>query len=120
MGHANLKFWTAREHDDIEPIRQGDSDKRTLIVAGKVEVEGEAPVLEEHVRLDGKRGILYLKFRTLTEGNSWKPVWFQKEIRSGDYDEVQLLIPSGDEATGGHLRVEKSPIKATYTESLKS
>jgi hypothetical protein len=82
--------------------------RRTLIVTGKVEVDATAtPILEEDIGQSGEPKTLYLKFRTLKSGNFWKPVWFQKEIKPGDYDKVYLLIPEGVLATGGMLKVEK-------------
>lgn len=109
MGHANLRFWKAWETPEEEHRRSDDFDssKRTLIVTGKVEVETSAkPMLEEHTKLNGKPKTLYLKFRALEEGRSWKPVWFQKDIKAGDYDEIQLLTPDENAATGGRLVVE--------------
>jgi hypothetical protein len=103
MGHANLKFWTALEYADIDD--KSDKSKRTLVVTGQAEVN-EAPTLEEQAAPQDAD----LKFSTLEyKGNSWKTVWFQKKIISGAYDKVQLLIPSGAHATGGHLMVKPAP-----------
>lgn len=110
MGHANLKFWKAWEHPDDEQAR---GDKRTLIVAGKVEVkETTTPILEETtkpiVEDTGRSQVaktLYLTFRTWEAGDCWKPVWFEKEVKSGDYDEVHLLV-AGTTATGGRLKIK--------------
>lgn len=102
MGHANLIFWKAWEDTDLErqhPDHIGRS-RRTLIVTGKVEVKATIiPVLEEDVRRIESPKTLYLKFRTLESGESWKLVWFQKEIEPGEYDTVQLRTPKGDSMT---------------------
>lgn len=109
MGHANLKFWKAWESREIERRRSDDFDvhKRTLIVTGKVEVQAvTTPTLEEDVGRSDEPRILYLKFQTLHLGKTWKPVWFQKEIRSGQYDKVRL-VAGGYWATGGELEIER-------------
>lgn len=111
MGHnANLRFWKAWE-DHREPGRDFDTSKRTLIVTGKVEVDAATmPILEEDAGRRSGSNTLYLQFNfsRFVGGNSWKPVWFQKEIKSREYEEVQLLI-DGNPATGGRLEIEPSP-----------
>lgn len=103
MGHASLKFWKAWKSPDLENRRPDDfdRDKRTLIVTGKVRADA-MPFLEEDMSRP-KSNTLDLKLQASQEGTSWKPVWFQKEIRSGDYENVHLLI-DGNDATGGHVQ----------------
>lgn len=107
MGHANLKFWKAWESPDIERRRPDDFDKdrRTLIVTGKVEVEAATtPMLEEDTGRSSAK-TLYLNFPALKAGKAWKPVWFQKEIKSGDYEKVHLLV-DGESATRGEIEIK--------------
>ncbi|GEC48474.1 hypothetical protein ACK28Q_42345 [Bradyrhizobium japonicum] len=109
MGHVNLKFWRAWESPEIERRRGDDFDisKRTLIVTGKVEVEAATtPALEEVAGRSDEPTVLYLNFPAYNYGTSWKPVWFQKEIRSGTYEKVRLLV-DGHSASGGGLDIEK-------------
>lgn len=109
MGHAaNLMFWKAWEDPRRERPGDFDANKRTLIVTGKVEVDASTtPTLKEDAgRSDGSK-TLYLNFDfgAFEGGHSWKPVWFQKEIKSGEYKEVHLLI-DGNLATGGKLEIK--------------
>ena len=108
MGHANLKFWKAWVSPDVERRRPDDFDrsKRTLIVAGKVEVAAVAtPSLVEATERRSESRILQLVFRSLDVGNVWKPVWFQKEIKYGEYERVHLYVDE-DLATGGEIKIE--------------
>ena len=108
MGHANLKFWKAWLSPDLERRRSDDFDrsKRTLIVVGKVEVAAATqPSLEEVTGRTSESRVLWLVFRSLEVGTTWKPVWFQKEIKLGEYEKVRLHIGE-DSATGGDIDIE--------------
>ncbi|WP_156951943.1 hypothetical protein [Bradyrhizobium sp. WSM1743] len=63
MGHnANLRFWKAWE-DRREPGSDLDTNKRTLIVAGEVEVDTPTlPILEEDTGRSAGSKTLYLSF----------------------------------------------------------
>jgi translation initiation factor IF-3 len=50
----------------------------------------------------------------LSDGEYWKPVWFQKEIIPGDYDDVQLLLRDQD----GNIKAG-DPIKVLVTQQLE-
>lgn len=111
MGHkANLRFWKAWE-DRREPGSDLDTNKRTLTVTGEVEVDTSTlPILEEDKGRSAGSRTLYLRFNfgSFTGGDLWKPVRFQREIKSREYEKVQLLIGEHP-ATGGDLKIELSP-----------
>jgi hypothetical protein len=101
MGHPALRFWKAW-------LTQSVSHSQTLIVAGEVQVQEDAPSLEEFAPDYREPKTLYLKFPNLTGGtHDWKHVWFRKDTETGEYDQVKLHLPGGDLMTGGSLKIEK-------------